>query len=179
MNLNTPARVLHVAVIAALVVGGLSLSTESRAGTDSANLGVSASVSANCTIVANAVAFGAYDPVEANLSADKDQSGSVDVRCTNGSAAAISLGQGANADTGSTNTDPARRMIANGADYLSYDLYSDSGRNTEWGNDTDSDLEITGTGDLDNYEIFGTIPAGQTAAKVGSYSDTVVATVTF
>src|SRR5260370_490689 len=65
-------------------------------GTGTINLSVSATVSANCTISTSALAFGSYDPVSANASAALDGTGGVTVTCTNGAAAAITLGQGTN-----------------------------------------------------------------------------------
>lgn len=149
------------------------------AGTDTSNLTVSATVDANCTIDASGgVAFGTYDPVSANSATgiDLDNSSStISTTCTTGSAATITLGQGANADTGSTDSAPLRQMIS-GADLLSYNLYTDSAGGTVWDNVTG--VDVTGTGAADSVNVYGRIPKGQNV-PVGSYSDTVVATVTF
>lgn len=148
-----------------------------HAGTDTSSLEVSATVTANCTITTAPVAFGAYDPVVTNASTALDATGTVTTTCTNGASATILLGQGANADTGSTDAAPVRRMIS-GSDYLSYQLYSDSGRSTVWGNDATSDVATTGTGSNVDVTVYGSVTAGQNVPS-GSYADTVVATVSF
>jgi spore coat protein U-like protein len=88
------------------------------------------------------------------------------------------LGQGANADTGSTDAAPLRRLKDSGTNYLSYVLYSDSGRTALWGNDATVDVAATGTGVADAHTVYGRVASGQNK-PAGSYSDTVVATVTF
>src|SRR5688572_1563401 len=118
-------------VLAAGVALGAFLPVSAAdAATDTANVAVSATVTANCTISSTGVSFGSYDPVDTHAAAALDSTGTVTVTCTSGSAGAISLGQGANADTGSTDADPARRMT-DGTNFLSYTLFSDSGRTTE------------------------------------------------
>ena len=58
------------------------VSTPLFAASKNANLDISASVAANCTITTGPVAFGAYDPVGANAAADLLATGSVTVACT-------------------------------------------------------------------------------------------------
>jgi spore coat protein U-like protein len=68
--------------------------------------------------------------------------------------------------------------MSNGTDVLKYDLYSDSGRTTVWGNTAGTGKTHTGTGSSTDLTVYGTLPHGQNKS-VGSYSDTVLATVTF
>jgi spore coat protein U-like protein len=147
------------------------------AGTATANLNVSALVSANCTLSASPLAFGSYDAVFANATTDLDGAGSVSVNCTNGSTATITLGQGANADAGSVDAAPLRR-IKSGSNYLSYVLFQDSARTTAWGNTAGTGVGHTGTGTINNISVYGRLAAGQNV-PAGSYADTVIATVTF
>jgi spore coat protein U-like protein len=167
--------VLRTACAAALAstvaVSGIAVAASPA----TSNLGVSASVTANCTITTVAVAFGAYDPVSANAAAALTNSGKVTVNCTNGSPGSITLGQGANANTGSTAAIPLRRMLAGTTNYLSYALYSDSGLATVW---ADTPIVHTGTGVSTDLTVYGSVAAGQNV-PVGSYADTVVATITF
>jgi spore coat protein U-like protein len=166
--------VLASAVLIAIGGGGTA-----AAGTASSDLPVSASVSANCTIDASGgVAFGAYDPVVANQSTALTASGTISTTCTNGATATITLGQGSNADTGSTDTAPLRRMLAGTSDYLTYQLYTDSGDTTVWGNTAATGVTVTGTGAAVSTTVYGSVPAGQNVAT-GNYADTVAATVTF
>ena len=148
----------------------------SHAATSTANLAVSATVAANCTISAGSVAFGAYDPIVANASAAKNASGSVTTTCTNGSAAYITLSQGLNPSSGSTDAAPVRQMVS-GSNALKYYLYSDTS-STVWGNTGASGKGDTGSGTASALTVYGSIPAAQNV-PTGTYADTVVATVTF
>src|SRR5215470_3324143 len=102
--------------------------TPVAAASATANLGVSATVTNNCTISTAALAFGSYDPVVANASTNLDGTGTVSVACTKGTSATVGLGLGSNA-SGST-----RRMSDGGGNFLTYELYQDSGHSTVWGN---------------------------------------------
>ena len=137
---------------------------------ETANLAVSASVAANCTITTAPVAFGGYDPIVTNTSAALDQTGTVSVRCTNGSATTVTLGEGGNFST-------TRRMVS-GLNFLAYELYSDASREQIWGESAESDVAHTGTGTVTGLTVYGRIPGAQNV-PVGTYADTVVATVTF
>ena len=169
------ARMLAVAGATALVLGATS---GIQAATDTANLSVTATVTANCTITTSAVAFGAYDPIDVNSVTDRDNSGTLSVTCTDGASATVTLGQGASADTGSTDADPTRRMSDGGTNFLGYSLFTDAGRSDEWGNTGVTGVAYVGTGASENLTVYGRIPAGQ-AVPAASYSDTVVATITF
>jgi len=162
---------LAVSVLA-LGVGGAAF-----AGTASDDLTVSASIASNCTIDASdSLAFGAYDPIVTNKSSDLEGDGSISVICTNGSAVTIELDGGLNED-GAAPAAPARRMIS-GANLLSYTLYSDAGLLTLWATGAAVDVDDTGTGVASNHTVYGSVAADQNV-PVGSYSDTVSATVTF
>jgi spore coat protein U-like protein len=152
--------------------------TPAFAGT-TANITVQANVTANCTISAGTVDFGSYDPALANVSTPLEAEGTFTVKCTKGTAATIDLSVGANA-SGS-----ARRMLG-GGDYLTYELYRDSGRSAVWGTGTGNNLnpyEADG-GTAPNagnrtVRVYGRVPAGQEDIGSGAYSDTVVATINF
>lgn len=159
------------------LLGALILSAPTHAGTASDNLDVTASVSANCTISTAAVAFGAYDPIVTHKASALDASGTVTVTCTNGSAVTVALGQGQNADVGSTDAAPLRRMT-DGTNFMGYSLFSNAGRTTVWGATAETDVEHVGTGAAANLTVYGRVPADQ-QVPAGAYSDAVVATVTF
>src|SRR5512141_951416 len=93
-------------VLFATLVLAVLFTTPIFAASQTSNLAVSATVITNCSISTTAVAFGNYDPTAAtDLGAAGTITGSLKVRCTNGTAANVGLGLGANA-TGST-----RRML--------------------------------------------------------------------
>jgi spore coat protein U-like protein len=147
------------------------------AATATSNLSVTATVSANCTISTSTLAFGTYDPVFTHASAALDGTGTVTVTCTSGSGATIMLGQGSNAAVGSTDDVPLRQM-GSGANRLAYFLYSEATRTTVWGNTAATDVDHTGTGTATALTVYGRVTAGQNK-PAGSYTDTVVATVTY
>ena len=152
------------------------------AGTATSNMSTSADVSNNCIISAGALSFGAYDPVSANASSELDQTATLTVTCTNGAAANITLDQGTNAATGSTDSAPLRRLKLDASNFLSYSLWQDSGHATVWGNTTSSpntSESYTGTGTSGTVTVYGKIAGGQTTVHAGSYADTVVVTVSF
>ena len=159
-----------------VMLGGLTLALAAPAvaQTDSDTFNVSANVSKNCSITTTPVAFGVYDPVVANATAPLDGTGAVIVTCTKGAGTSIDLGLGANA-TGAT-----RRMAAGGGDYLTYQLYQDSGRTTVWGSGGSAGQTIAGAPSKAprTFTVFGRVPAGQ-YVPAGSYADTVIATINF
>lgn len=62
---------------------------------------------------------------------------------------------------------------------LSYALFQDSGRSTNWGNTFGTDTVAgTGTGSAQSMTVYGRLFSGQ-FTTAGFYSDTVVATVDF
>jgi spore coat protein U-like protein len=64
-------------------------------------------------------------------------------------------GQGANADAGSSDTAPLRRMADGSGNLLSYNLYQESGRTTVWGNSEPTGVEYAGTGVSTPVTVFG------------------------
>jgi len=158
---------------AAMALVFAAFSAPAAATTATANLGVTATVTNNCTISTAALAFGSYDPVVANASTNLDGTGTVSVACTKGTSATVGLGLGANA-SGST-----RRMTDGSGNYLTYELYQDAGHVTVWN---------TGAGLLSpaaapskatrNFTVYGQVASNQDVTA-GSYSDTVVASVNF
>ncbi|RYZ04226.1 MAG: SCPU domain-containing protein [Myxococcales bacterium] len=158
-------------------LGACLFAGEASAGTATANLSVTATVSASCSISTTPLAFGTYDPVGAHAAAPLDATGGVVVTCTNGAATTVTLGQGSNANTGSSDATPLRRM-ASGGNFLSYSLYQNAGHTTVWGNTSGTGVAHTGSGTATSVSVYGRVPAGQNVAS-GSYADTVVATVTF
>lgn len=169
---------LRRAGLLAAALACLGPGDEALAATVTTNLTVSATISNNCTISTAAVAFGAYDPIVTNLAAALDGTGTVTTTCTSGASPVITLGQGANAGFGSTDAAPQRQM-ASGSDHMSYGLYQNAGRTTMWGNTSGTaPTAVAGTGVAQNVTVYGRVAAGLNL-PTGSYSDTVVATVTF
>jgi spore coat protein U-like protein len=159
----------------ALMVGGLALGLAAPvfAQTATANLGVSATVTANCSITTAAVAFGSYDPVVTHASSPLDGTGSVVVTCTKGAGTRIDLGLGGNA-SGST------RRMAGGGDFLTYELYQDTARTIVWGSGAAAGLAIGAAPSkaARTFTVYGRVAAAQDV-RAASYGDSVVATINF
>lgn len=139
-----------------------------------ANLSVTASVAANCTITTSPVAFGAYDPVVANAAANLTASGSVNVACTKGTPATIDLGNGGNFSAGS-------RRMGSGSDFLNYSLFKDAALTQAWGTGIAGGSTAAYNAATKNstaVTVFGMVPAAQDVT-VGAYADTVVATINY
>lgn len=130
---------------------------------------VSATVQGSCTVVANDLTFGAYDPSAADL----DVTTTIDVTCSNGTGYEVGLNGGT-----TTGNVAARAMTAAGVN-LSYELYRDSSRTLNW-EDLLSGNTVTDTGDgtLQAKTVYGRVPNSQFIAT-GTYNDTVTATVEF
>jgi spore coat protein U-like protein len=139
-----------------------------------ASMTVTANVNKNCTITTSPVNFGAYDPVAANATAPLDGTGTVTVACTKGAVAKIGLNAGSNAQ-GTT-----RRMAQAPTVFLTYEIYSDAAHTVVWGNTTTDSVDIPAAPNKNprNFTAYGRVANGQDAT-VGTYTDTVVATVNF
>ena len=162
-------------LIAATLAGAAAVATSvpARAGSVNSNNSVTATVNAQCTVTTGAVAVGTYDTLG---STNNDATGTLNVTCTNGTAWTAA----ANAGTGTGATFASRKM-SSGSSLLNYQLYTDSGRTTLWGDGSSSTATVgaTGTGSAQATTIYGRLPSGQTGAPAGSYADTVAVTITF
>jgi spore coat protein U-like protein len=140
----------------------------------SASLTVSANVVKNCAISTTPVNFGNYDSVAANATTPLDGIGTLRVACTRGAITHISLSYG------SSPVGTQRRMAQNAASHLIYEIYKDTGRTLVWGNSVNDNLDPPpAPNNLPRtFTAYGRVPQAQDA-NVGSYTDTLVATVLF
>ncbi|MGX5844363.1 Csu type fimbrial protein [Mesorhizobium sp. ArgA1] len=130
---------------------------------------VTATVAANCLVVAQNIDFGPKGVLSNNV----DASGQVSVTCTPGTAYTVSLGNGL------TGTSPTARLMTLGGQVVTYGLYRDTNRSQPWGNTIGTNTVAgTGTGAAQNLPVYGRVPP-QTTPAPGVYTDTVVVTVTY
>ena len=164
MRLTKPSLVALIAGLA------LALAPTGSKAASTANIAVSATVDEACTLEGTpALAFGSYDPSGAAATG----SATLSVICTIGTDYTITFDGGDNEAAG------VRNMAGPGAELLAYALYTDSGRTT--GLAVDGTMIGTGIGRVagsNDVTVYGEIAAGQYVTP-GSYSDTVVATVSF
>jgi spore coat protein U-like protein len=164
-----PSRLGLIVGSAALTL--LPFTSSSLATTVTTTFPVSITLAATCIInSASALNFGSAGVLSANV----DQTSTIQVQCTDTTPYNIGLDAG----TGTGATVAVRKMTSGGAT-VSYTLYSDSGRNTVWGNTVGTDtVAATGNGASQSYTVFGRVPSQSTPAP-GTYTDTITVTVTY
>ena len=137
----------------------------------------------DCAVSATGVAFGLYD---AASTAPTDSVGNVSLRCTHVGGGAVKTNYSITLSAGSSGAYAQRRMRA-GTSLLNYNLFTDATRLQVWGNGTGGSTLVAGSllvnpGNFAvnevSHPIYGRIPPQQ-AADTGSYSDTILVTLTF
>ncbi len=127
-------------------------------------------VQGSCSVSAATLNFGNAGSLATNI----DATTSINVTCSTGTPYQIGL----NAGNGTGATVSNRKMTYGGST-VSYQLYSDSARTTNWGNSVGSDtVGGTGNGSAQNLVVYGRVPSQPTPAPA-TYSDTIVVTVTY
>lgn len=171
-------RIVLTTFVAAATVAGIvawrTTTVDAQQGGASANMQVSANVIRKCTIQAQPLNFGSYDPVQANATAPLDGQSTLTVACTKGTSVSIGMDNGTNAQ-GST-----RRMTAGGTNMLAYEIYKHADRSDRWG-DTGGerfDAGLAPSRDPRQFIVYGRIPGGQDVLE-GSFQDTILVTVQF
>lgn len=144
---------------------------------DSRTLTITLIVARACTVKAFSIDFGNYDTVGVNVATPLDATAPIDVRCTSGTTATVTLGVGMHALGGE------RRLMSAGGNYLRYNVFLDATRASVW-----NDVTVkSGTSASMNTPVmlnpggsvlFGRVFAGQDV-PAGSYKDTLQATVNY
>lgn len=131
---------------------------------------VNASVAANCLVNIENIDFGTRGVLSANV----DATGSVTATCTPGTTYTISLGGG------TANAAPTARKMAKGAETITYGLYKDVNHTQPWGDAATPGSTVAGTGNgaAQVLTVYGRVPP-QTTPTPGTYTDTVVVTLTY
>jgi spore coat protein U-like protein len=124
-----------------------------------------ARVVAQCGIQAQDLDFGDYSPFAGNQAQTW-----IEVRCTPGIRATLTLDGGGSGDTDN------RRMIGPGR--LAYQLYRDASHRRPFGDQRRDDEVIRADGLLQRVPVYGDAPSGQLAPP-GAYRDTIVMTITY
>ena len=139
----------------------------------------SATVTATCLTPTTAtLAFPNYNPL---LNTAVDATTSISVKCTSTTPiTSVALNKGTGTGTVAART---MELTTDATKTINYALYTNSARTTLWGDATSGTSTLGGTGAGLNtdvtFTVYGRIPAGQTTAKPGTYSDTITVTVTY
>lgn len=171
---NFPLRLMHCRIFLAL--GFLLAAGGARA--DGA-----------CSVSSTGLAFGTYQPLTFAgklLSTDKTSSATISVVCTAiavGGAYTISLGPG-HYGAGNLITNRYLNNTTNGGDYMLFNVYVDAAYTTVWGMGTaGAGSTLNGSIQTGNsnqsHTVYGKVPAGQSTLKAGSFSDSMVMTITY
>ncbi len=128
---------------------------------------------------ANNIAFGNYNPFSGS---NIDITGEIRVRCYSLVTLLASINLKLSKGSSSTYTP---RTMTSGSNTLNYNLYTDASRTQIWGDGTNStyivrDFQLLGLiAYFTTDTVYARLPAGQTSAAVGSYSDTITLTVEY
>lgn len=156
---------------AAIALALFALATSAaQAVSVTADMGVQIEIKNACafTTAPAALDFVTAGPLLANV----DVTTTFGVTCTTGALYNIGM-------SGGSSNDVASRTMLNGDESVAYQLYSDVGLTTIWGNTPGTDtLGSTGTGTAETITVYGRVPP-QTTPPEGTYSDTVVVSVNY
>lgn len=122
-----------------------------------------------CTVSATSAAFGTIDPL---VNTETLSTATLSVSCPESTSYTVALGPG-------SGTIENRRMVS-GTHELSYNLYTDASRSMIWGDGTGGSTTVSGTADSSgtDHTVYGHVP-WQPSAVPGTYSDSIVVTVTY
>lgn len=164
---------------AAVVIALSAAAAPAMAATTSTNVGITTTVIANCNVSSAPIAFGSYDSLAAGATT---ATGTLTLTCSQGTTPSIAIGLGGNA------SGAQRRMIGAPGQFLPYNVYQPTANTpaaTCTGATTDFPSAAPGfaltaapSTAARVYNLCGSIAAGL-SVPVGSYSDTVLATITF
>lgn len=122
---------------------------------------------ASCNVSPQGVSFGSYDTLSPS---PQDGVGNIAVSCDSTTSLTISLSAG-------SGSYPERHMVA-GAGALPYNLYTDASRIIVWGDGSGSTGTVSATAAAADIAVYGRVPA-RANVTVGSYTDTIVVTVSY
>lgn len=167
-------RLLVSSLGAALLLSAAGSATGATATTI---ITVSATLASSCSVSANPLSFGLYQPGQGNMSA----STTLAVRCTRGAPFSVAL------DAGSSGGSVAQRLMSMGASRLQYNLYTSSAHSTVWGDGTQSTATVSGIGHgltsaaAITHTVYGQLPDSPANVDLapGLYTDTITVIVSY
>lgn len=159
--------VVRMAFLSALVLNSCGISS------DSVNLNVQANILKSCDVSATTASNLDFGRRPSTFSEPIYSTSEITTHCSNGTPYDIGLSEGMNYD-GST-----RRMKSDSGEYISYELYQDTARQTLWGLGSDV-KKMTANGTPQSSVVYGRVPAQPTKdLQATTYKDTVTVTVTY
>jgi spore coat protein U domain-containing protein, fimbrial subunit CupE1/2/3/6 len=131
---------------------------------------VTALVAPSCNVSATTLNFG----LASGLSSAIDGVSTLTVTCSTGTPFSIAL-NGGNAAA----VDPVQRRMSKGGEQVTYGLYQDAARALPWGETVGVNI-LSGVGDGSGQAVtvYGRVPA-QATPSPGTYTDTIIVTLTY
>jgi spore coat protein U-like protein len=149
--------------------GSNSCATIGSTNATSASFTATATYSSVCHLASTNLNFGSTGVLVSSVAGTS----TVTATCSATTPYTVGL-NGGNANAGN----PTQRKMANGAVQVTYGLYQNSAHTSPWGNVSGNWVGGTGSGLGQGLTVFGLIPV-QTTPAPATYSDTIVATVTY
>ncbi len=179
-TLNVPASVFgsqqtvppgsYTQTLAATATYGTTNCTSgSLFGSSSFSFQATATVLKSCNVSASNLDFGAVG----DLNTIVDGQSALSLQCSMGTGYTVSLNGGL-----SGAADPMARKMVMGSQSITYGLYQNAARSMAWGTQSSATLAGTGTSSNQTIPVYGRVPLQPTPA-VGTYSDTIVVSVTY
>ncbi len=157
------------ALAATATYGSSTCASGSLTGSTSVSFAASATVLKSCNVSAGNLDFGAVG----DLNTVVDGQSMLSVQCSRGIGYTVALDGGL-----AGASDPTARTMTTGGQAVTYGLYQNSGRTTPWGTAASTTLGGTGTAAAQAIPVYGRVPV-QATPPVGTYSDTVVVSITY
>ncbi|MGH8283884.1 MAG: Csu type fimbrial protein [Gammaproteobacteria bacterium] len=129
-------------------------------------------LAATCTVRANPVNFGNYNPLAV---APLDSTGRIRVTCNGNGTLTVALSTGQ-----SSSYNPRYMISGTTTDHLDYNLYTTAARTIIFGDGTGGTQTVSThfNNNTKRIRLYGQIPALENIAP-GNYTDSIIATVTF
>ena len=147
--------------------GSTNCTSGSLSGSTSFSFQATATVLKSCNVSAGNLDFGGVG----DLNTIVDGQSALSLQCTSGTGYTVALDGGL-----SGATDPTARKMTMGSQTITYGLYQNNARSAPWG--PQATLGGTGTSSTQTIPVYGRVPVQATPA-VGTYSDTIVVSVTY
>lgn len=155
----------------AATVAAPALSSPAVAGTDTAEVAVTAEVITGCTVTASPMRFGSLFGVTGAART----SAAINLRCSPNTAFGVEMDYGLNRQG---NNRRMRNPVGNR--YLRYRIFADAGYSQQWDDRPRRQVTgNTGASGMVTLTAYGEIPSVTNLSASGTYSDTVVVTVQF
>jgi spore coat protein U-like protein len=174
--------IFKVMVLSALLISTASLNLPVYAFTTTADMNVSADINASCIMSSTDLDFGDYDATGVNVTADLTATATISTTCTSGANGVVTMGQGEHVFYCISNNCIRRMANSEETSHLTYQIYTDAGYSVVWNHnpgDMRSVANVTGSGASQGRTVYGKIPKNQINATAGSYSDTIIITLTY